>query len=140
MNDYVARIKSVMERSRLKQRQVAALMGVKESTLSNYLNSNRGMKVETVVQICDALEPFTGDVKFYVITGQQPEEHLKAFNINSKYIYKGDVVAKFQDFLLKMNSLREIVVIGDLQKITEAFALSLIGGETSETTQKRNGA
>lgn len=140
MNDYVARIKEVMEMSRLKQRQVAALIGVKESTLSNWLNSNRGMKVDTVIQVCEAMEPFVGDVKFYVITGEKPEDHLKAFNINSKYIAKGDVVGKFQDFLLKMNSLKELVIIGDIQNMTEAFALSLSSGDLTERTQKRNGA
>ena len=80
MSEYAERIKEVIEKSVLNQRKVADLVGVTETALSNWLNGARGMNLEKITKVCDALEPFTGDCRFYIFTGQRPEDYLKDFD------------------------------------------------------------
>lgn len=139
MSEYADRIKDVIEKSVLTQRKVATLVGVTETALSNWLNGSRGMNAEKINKILTAIEPFVGDCRYYVFTGEKPEEHLKAFEVSERFIARDEVAAKVQDFMIKMNSLKQIVIIGKLDEIMENFALS-IQEETSNYTQKQNGS
>lgn len=138
MSGYIDRIKEMMVKARLKQRKLATLMGVNETTISNYLNGTRGMKIDVILSMCSAMEPFIGDCRFYVITGQHPEDHIKAFDINENYIAKRDVIGAVEDFLLDMSNMKEIVIIGDMNDLVKAFAEKVSSIESEQIGKQAN--
>lgn len=139
MSEYAERIKEVIEKSVLTQRKVATLVGVTETALSNWLNGSRGMNAEKINSILKAIEPFVGDYRYYVFTGERPEHHLKAFELSDRFIAKEEVAPIVQEFLLKMNSLKQIVIIGKFDEIIESFALSM-QEEITHAAKKKNGS
>jgi len=139
MSEYAERIKEVIDKSVLNQRKVAAMVGVTETALSNWLSGSRGMNADKITSICNAIEPYVGDCRFYVFTGEKPEDHLKAFDVNSRYIARDEVSTRVQEFLLKMNSLKQLVIIGKFDEIMENFALSMQDTQV-QSNKKQNGS
>lgn len=131
MNTIGGRIKELRKKARLTQTQLALKVGVEGGSLGNWERDNREPSLSYIFEINEVLKPILGDNLFYMITGKRPEEYLNAITINSNYISREVVLDKTEKFLMDMDMLREIRVVGKIEDVIKAYAEQVLKPEAT---------
>lgn len=131
MNTLGGRIKELRNKAKLSQRELALKVGVEGGSLGNWERDNREPSLSYVFEINEVLKPILGDNLFYIITGNRPEEYLNAMTINSNYISRELVLDRTEKFLIDMDTIREIRVVGKIEEVLKAYAEQVLKPESS---------
>lgn len=132
MNTLGGRIKELRNKAKLSQKELALKVGVEGGSLGNWERDNREPSLSYIFEINEVLKPILGDNLFYIITGKRPEEYLNAITINSNYISRELVLDKTEKFLIDMDMLREIRIVGKIDEVLKAYAEQVLKPDTSE--------
>lgn len=131
MNTIGGRIKELRKKAKLSQKELALKVGVEGGSLGNWERDNREPALSYIYEINEVLKPILGDNLFYIVTGKRPEEYLNAITINSNYISRELVLDKTEKFLVDMDSLREIRIVGKMEEVLKSYAEQVLKPEVS---------
>ena len=130
------RIKTLRQKAKWNQKKLGIAVDVQPGTIGLWERGDRGVSIEYVHKINEAFEPILGDNLFWLLTGRKPEQYLGAFEVSNKYIAKEDVLSRTEDFLIKMDTLREIRIAGKLSEILEAYSSHVLGSDKQPSATK----
>lgn len=132
MNEYAARLKEVIKNSVLSQKDVATLVGVTPTAVNLWLNGERNIELNKLLEILEAIKEYAGDHKRYVIEGIRPEDEYEQPDLEDVYIKRSDVPVVVKDFLFKMKSTKNLIILGDLDEMMKVFASRVMANSSSE--------